>query len=210
MSIITMPEEQIQQTEAPALVPFYQFVKVSPINNITQIIINDNTSTQVLTFEIPGENVVNLSKCYLDYTLSEFKFNNKNVPAGNAYDVDYIMNNTFGLSSIRVYNTNGVNLFYVDETYNDYIDIMRRICRKTNEIYNNDDTYFDGYKRKWSTTRNKYVTDFNHRMEEYATKVVWDEVKNNDYDLYTNQHTLKIKLFFNELFNSILCLKTDI
>lgn len=77
MSVVTISEEYIQQTESPALVPFYQTVKVSPINNITQIPFNDITSIQVITFKKHGEKVINLSKCYLDYTLSELKFSNK-------------------------------------------------------------------------------------------------------------------------------------
>lgn len=235
---VTIPETQVHATQTPALKPFYQEVKITPINNVNEIAISDTVSSSTITFDIPGENVINFYDSYMVYDMD--------LPTYTIADDDYqllyhrerphlpetyhgyplqgedqnemyrpcgarcALRNSFGIHSIRVYNSNGINLFYVDENYSDYIDFMRILTRsQTNEI-NNDHKYFDGCEVVYDQLlRKNVVSDYiNPAAPAEANE---EEVFIDDLKWYDRKsRTVKVKLYFRELFNSILSLKSDI
>lgn len=67
---VTIPETQVHATETLALKLFYQEVKITPSNNVNLIAIDSSLSSSVITFDIPGENVINFSESYMTYDMA--------------------------------------------------------------------------------------------------------------------------------------------
>lgn len=240
---VTVPESQVHVTETPALKPFYQELKITPINNVTEIVISENNASTLISFDIPGENVVNFYDSYLTYDMTLPKYEISTVDYANLEEkklkfpqiyhgnvlVDQASNyemqqgihyyyeptgvkcalrNSFGIDSIKVYNSNGVNLFYVDKNYNDYIDFMRMLARSETTEINNDKQYFDGCELFWDPDLHRYVVEDLSSFDSSNNPV--NNVFKNEVKWYNGIDKVKVKLYFKELFNSILSTRSDL
>lgn len=245
----TIPENQDHSLEKPILIPQYQYVKLAPTNYLPKLPAKDKDSTQTVTFEIPGDNVINFANTYLEYDVTltgkwhndldnlpqEFhqNYSDTSKTLTTEYGIEEVnlkLAPTFNIAQVRVYNQNGVNLFLADDTYNTYIDLIRKIVNRKEDQHNTSEGYYDGYHFRWDDEEKKYISDcmintydYNyfdkwltdagysgpftiHQKYKSATKQMTKDIPINT----TFSYTFRVKLFFKELYNSILSLKSDI
>lgn len=234
--IETVPENQERIVEKPILIPQYQHVKLSPINYTEALRITDNNPTNSLEFEIPGDNVINLANSYLEYKIqmetgfaqNDFTMNippaqldNQGVMRQCSWSLETLtteLYSTFGISYIRVYNANGVNLFEAHDPYNGYIDFCRLLNRKhteENDMHNRNHAYFDGV---WSHQTDAGETMVGKKTIRVASNTMGYNMPPgavfvpliNINRAFTVESEFKVKLYFKELLNSILSIPQDI
>lgn len=67
---LTIPKEQKQGVTTQPLRPVYQWVRLTPTLTYDEIAIKENDYSQEVTFEIAGDNCLNLSKSYFQFILN--------------------------------------------------------------------------------------------------------------------------------------------
>lgn len=188
---VTLPQEQAHGSSAPLLVPLYQSCRLTPNENIPPINPTNLGATRSVTFELAPDNCMNFSKFLLEYDIS---YKPTDDVGGGEEDEDenpdqrYLCTyNTFNIAYLRVYNTSGMNLLLLDDTYNHYRDLMTLLVRKTRNI-----------------KRQKYYFDGVMLSSEQ------DNVADNVFVEGNEPRVIHVKIPFQELWNTLLSCKTDL
>lgn len=176
---ITLPQEQAHGSSAPLLVPLYQTCRLTPNENIPTIQPTGLGTTRSVTFELAPDNCMNFSKFLLEYDITYKKSGSKHL----------CLYNTFNIAFLKVYNTAGVNLLLLDDSYNHYRDLMTLLCRKTRNI-----------------KRQKYCFDG------YALHSEQQTIEGRDITITSpsTAYVEHVKIPFEELWNTLLSCKTDL
>lgn len=222
---VTIPEELAPSETVSALHPQYQYIELSPYEYINHIPLKTNqNSTDLLTFEIPANNVMNLAKCFIscDVELTSKSYSNTPTDAISTKSASFGATGTYATTStmsldlfsyniayLRVYTLGGQNLFYIaDNTYNDYIDFIRPLVRKKDDVYcsNFKNLFYDG-----ATNYEPFYDSNTDARTSYANNKKFIPYHKDLFDTcssHTVKYTMLIK--FSELYNSILAHDIDI
>lgn len=218
---LSIPKEQRHNSDVPVMIPFYQYVRLSPIQSSTDVTINTSTFSDEVRFEITGDNVINLSKTYLQYQV-KVKFAkiaaNVNSDKWPEHYPSHIALSPegFGLASVRICNQTGTDLVRVDDTYEPYRVFMDELNRRWEDQYNQN-IYYDGIKTEYDNDWHNFkIQDYYYAELPKSSTVI----KNNgDYKTFDRDVVMEdtqptvtaiIKLPLGKLFNTIGSLDSDI
>lgn len=175
-----IPISQQHESLIPSFQPIYNWISITPNQTRSSTKLNQDTASDVIEFELSGDNCINLSKSYLEFTLQV---------SIDACTADITVDNTFNFNTIKVHNRTGTLLCDLDGNYNYFRDLMDQLSRKYPDDIkeaNEYSTYFDGMTIVNNTIG---ITNFGKVK---ATK------------------TLLCRFHFNHFYNTILAYQNDI
>lgn len=224
---LSIPKEQKHGVETPVMLPFYQYVKLSPMGNVTPFQLNNNNYSDEIRWELSGDNIINLAKSYIQYdivvntTVIPANTPNANVANGftgnpNAIAVQTYPNvltgikEGFGLASFRICNQTGTDLVRLDDSYEPYRIFMDEIVRKRPDQYYNDN-FYDGIQLAWNNNvKDKEIVSEYSKYPDYLVNHIGGG-NAGEYVLDNFQHNvIHVKIPLGRFYNTFAAMKSDL
>lgn len=226
---LTIPKEQKHGVDIPAMMAFYQYVKLTPMGSKSDHEIYETSYSDEIKWELSGENIINLAKSYIQFDL---EFETKGVSAdafikigdgskvaptaGELYP-HFVkgMKKGFGIASFRLCNQTGTDLVKLDDSYEPYRVFMDELVRKRADIFYQTN-FYDGIELKWDDKIHENVmSDVNEwemdKDEDKASIMPTGGTKDTDeFFKYKNTKTIHVKLQLGKLYNTFCALKSDV
>lgn len=226
MSVIAVPNSQKHEAIIPAYIPVYNHILVTPNQSRNQTILSTNSNSDSITFEISGDNCVNLSKTYLefelDYTPGAVRNHNPN-PAGGGWAYPWawndpninnlVLRNSMNFGSLKVYNKTGTLLCDLDSSYNEYNNLAYELSNQY-PVDVKHQQYLEYY----------FIGETFQNQNQIGHRIICDflnaaNANGGVFDYYAEQHPggldvlhgrIMCRYHFEHLYNTILALKNDI
>lgn len=233
---VEVPEELDPKVTVQDLHPQYQYIELTPYQFVGSYNLKkDGICDNILQFEIPADNVMNLAKSFItcnvkiDHPRFLDNVNDDWLKIANLIQTvtpdnettAAVLNHTrysldllsYNIAYLRVYTSNGVNLFYVQDTaYSDYVDFIRPFERKKDDISATqfDNQFFDG-GTYYDPLSSKQLYRFGGMgdLVQFRPYYTMDGCFSTDQAKADMSVTYTMVIKFSELYNSILSTKTD-
>lgn len=179
-----IPISQQHESLIPSFQPVYNWITITPNQTRSMTTLHKESASDPIEFDLSGDNCINLSKSYLEFTLTV-------VTDGTGVVDPIVLDNTFNFNTIKVHNRTGTLLCDLDINYNQFRDLMDELSRKfPDDIKESTElsTSFDGLH-----LNNKY---------QIANKLI-DNTANTTTTILCRYH-------FNHFYNTILAYQNDI
>lgn len=66
---LSIPKEQKHGVDVPVMLPFYNYIKLTPMGSQSEFTLQPNTYMDEIRWEISGDNVMNLAKSYIQFDI---------------------------------------------------------------------------------------------------------------------------------------------
>lgn len=177
-----IPISQQHESLIPSFQPVYNWITVTPNQTRSVTKLHKESASDPIEFDLSGDNCINLSKTYLEFTLQ--------VTIDTCAE-DITLDNTFNFNTIKVHNRTGTLLCDLDINYNQFRDLMDQLSRK----------YPDDIKEP-----HELSTSFDgmHLNDKYQI------AKKNISKTANTQTVILCRYHFNHFYNTILAYQNDI
>lgn len=224
---LSIPKEQKHGVETPVMLPFYQYVKLSPMGNVTPFQLNNNNYSDEIRWELSGDNIINLAKSYIQYDITinnaviGANTPNTTIAANGFTGPNQINANTypncmrgvkegFGLASFRICNQTGTDLVRLDDSYEPYRIFMDEIVRKRPDQYYQLD-FYDGIQLAWDDNVKDKVIQDDYGITYGSTNAHIGGGNAGEYILgNTAQKIIHVKIPLGRFYNTFAAMKSDL
>lgn len=225
---LTIPKEQKHGVDVPAMMAFYQYVKLTPMGSKSEYELQPNAYCEEIKWELSGDNIINLAKSYIQYDIEieTSPADDANAFVKNSDDTTPVaskvnnrlfprtikgMKEGFGIASFRICNQLGTDLVKLDDSYEPYRVFMDEIVRKRPDIFYQTN-YYDGIQITWdNSVHDCVIRDENEwEMPKDGDKKVMVTGDAGSVQLYKNKLIIHVKMHLGKFYNTFAALKSDI